>query len=137
MNSDDIGRTDLVKHEIDTGNSKPVHQRCRRFCKAHIKVIRDTISKQHASGIIRPSNSNWASNPVIVKKKTGEYRVCIDYRGVNGVTVNPDSYMLPRIDDTLDALAGAKFFCTLDLTQGYHQVELEEESKHKTACHAP
>ena len=69
--------------------------------------------------------------------KTGEYRVCIDYRGLNGVTVNPDSYMLPRIDDTLDALAGAKFFCTLDLTQGYHQVELEEGSKHKTAFHAP
>ena len=137
VNSDDIGRTDLVKHEIDTGDAKPVHQRCRRFCKAHIKVIRDTIAKQHASGIIRPSNSNWASNPVIVKKKTGEYRVCIDYRGLNGVTVNPDSYMLPRIDDTLDALAGAKFFCTLDLTQGYHQVELEEGSKHKTAFHAP
>ena len=53
------------------------------------------------------------------------------------MTVNPDSYMLPRIDDTLDALAGAKFFCTLDLTQGYHQVELEEASKHKTAFHAP
>ena len=61
----------------------------------------------------------------------------LHYRGLNGVTVNPDSYMLPRIDDTLDALAGAKLFCTLDLIQGYHQVELEEGSKHKTAFHAP
>ena len=135
--ADDIGRAHLVKHEIDTGDAKPVHQRCRRFCRAHIEIIRDTIKKQEASGIIRPSNSNWAANPVVVKKKSGEDRVCIDYRGLNGVTVNPDSYMLPRIDDTLDALAGSNFFCTLDLIQGYHQVELEEESKHKTAFHAP
>ena len=91
VSSNDIGRTDLSKHEIDTCDAKPVHQRCRRLCKAHIKVIRDKIAKQHASGIIRPSNSNWASNSVVVKKKTGEYRVCIDYGGVNGVTVNPDS----------------------------------------------
>ena len=63
--------------------------------------------------------------------------MCIDYRGLNAVTVNPDSYLLPRIDDILDALEGAKYFCTLDLIQGYHQVEIEENSKHKTAFHAP
>ena len=70
---------------------------------------------------------------MIVKKKTGEFRVCIDFRGLNGVTVNLDSYMLPKIDDTLDALAGAKFFCTLDLNQDYHQVELDEGLEYETA----
>ena len=99
MNADDIGRTNLVKHVIETGDAKPVHQQCRRFCKAHIKVIRDTIAEQHASGIIRPSSSNWASNQMIVKKMTGKFRVFINYRGFNGVIVNPYSYMLPRIDD--------------------------------------
>ena len=134
---DDIGRTTMVKHHIDTGDAKPVKQRCRRFCKAHIDVIRSTVKKLGDAGIIRPSTSNWAVNPVVVKKKGGEDRLCMDYRPLNGVTVNPDSYMLPRIDDTLDALAGAKYFCTLDLIQGYHQVELTEESKQKTAFYAP
>ena len=136
-NPDDIGRTDWVTHVVDTGDAKPVHQRCRRFCRAHIDIIRSTIAKLSEGGIIRPSNSNWAANPVVVKKKSGEDRVCIDYRGLNAVTINPDSYMLPRIDDTLDALAGSRYFCTLDMIQGYHQVVMDEESKHKTAFHAP
>ena len=140
--ADDIGRTSLVKHTIDTADAKPVHQRCRRFARAHIAVIKEQIQKLSKAGIIRPSQSNWAANPVVVDKKPDangvvEKRMCIDYRGLNAVTVNPDSYMLPRIDDTLDALSQAKYFCTLDLTQGYHQVELEESDKHKTAFHAP
>ena len=136
-NADDVGRTNLVKHDIDTGDHRPVHQRCRRFCRSHIQVIRDHVAKLSANGTIRPSNSNWAANPVVVDKKSGEKRLCIDYRGLNAVTMNPDSYMLPRIDDTLDALSCSKFFCTLDLIQGYHQVELNEKDKHKTAFHAP
>ena len=143
VSADDIGRTHLVKHSIDTGDAKPVHQRCRRLARAHVKVIREQVKKLADAGIIRPSNSSWAANPVVVDKKTtdasgkSEKRMCIDYRGLNAVTINPDSYMLPRIDDTLDALSDAKYFCTLDLTQGYHQVELDEESKQKTAFHAP
>ena len=135
--ANDIGRTNVVKHHIDTGTNRPVHQRCRRFCRSHIQVIREHVQKLSANGTIRPSNSNWAANPVVVDKKSGEKRLCIDYRGLNAVTMNPDSYMLPRIDDTLDALSGAKYFCTLDMIQGYHQVELTEESKPKTAFHAP
>ena len=61
----------------------------------------------------------------------------MDYRGLNAVTMNPDSYLLPRIDDTLDALSGSKYFCTLDLIQWYHHVELTKDSKEKTAIHAP
>ena len=135
--ADDIGRTSLVKHKIDTGDAKPVRQRCRRFCKAHIDVIREQVKKLSANNTIRPSTSEWAANPVVVDKKTGDKRMCMDYRGLNAVTMNPDSYLLPRIDDTLDALSGAKYFCTLDLIQGYHHVELTEDSKEKTAFHAP
>ena len=135
--ADDIGRTNMVKHKIDTGSAKPVRQRCRRFCKSHIEVIREQVKKLSANNTIRPSNSEWAANPVVVDKKTGDKRMCMDYRGLNAVTMNPDSYLLPRIDDTLDALSGAKYFCTLDLIQGYHHVELTEDSKEKTAFHAP
>ena len=74
-NPDDIGRTKVVKHTIDTGDNKPVHQRCRRFCKSHIQVIRDHVDKLSANGTIRPSNSNWAANPVVVDKKSGEKEV--------------------------------------------------------------
>ena len=87
--------------------------------------------------MIRPSTSEWASNVVLVKKKDTSWRMCIDYRKLNAKTLNPDSYMLPRIDDTLDALNRAKFFCTLDIQQGYHNVELTESAKAKTAFHAP
>ena len=134
---DDIGRSTLLKHHIDTGDASPVRQRCRRFAKCHIEAIQDHVKKLADAGIIRPSTSEWASNCVVVKKKDGSWRLCIDYRELNEKTKNPDSYMLPRIDDTLDALAHAKKFCTLDLVQGYHQVELTESSKEKTAFHAP
>ena len=73
----------------------------------------------------------------MVKKKDGSWRMCIDYRDLNMKTLNPDSYILPRIDDTLDALSRAKYFCTLDILQGYHNVELTERAKQKTAFHAP
>ena len=68
---DDIGRTNLVKHVIDTGDAKPVHQRCRRLAKAHIDVIREQVQKLSKAGIIRPSDSNWAANCVVVSKKDG------------------------------------------------------------------
>ena len=63
-------------------------------------------------------------------------RLCIDYRALNAKTKNPDTYSLPRIDDAINALANARYFSTLDLIQGYHQVELTERSKQKTAFHA-
>ena len=135
--SDDIGKTTLLKHDIDTGDEYPVKQRCRRFARCHIEIIQEHIKKLSAAGLIRPSESEWASNCLVVKKKDGSWRLCIDYRALNAKTKNPDTYSLPRIDDTIDALANARYFSTLDLIQGYHQVELTERSKQKTAFHAP
>ena len=92
----------------------------------------EEIEKMLAKGIIEPSSSPWSSPVVLVKKKDGTIRFCIDYRKVNGVTVK-DSYPLPRIDDCLDALSGSQWFCTLDLASGYWQVEMAEKDKEKTA----
>ena len=82
--------------------------------------------------MIRPSSSPWASPIVLVKKKDGSTRFCVDYRKVNKVT-RKDAYPLPRVDDTLDTLAGAKWFSTLDLISGYWQVEMHPDDREKTA----
>ena len=95
-------------------------------------VVKEELKKMEAQGIIEPSNSPWASPVVLVKKKDGTIRFCIDYRKLNEVTLK-DAYPLPRIEDNLDALQGAKWFTTLDLASGYWQVEMAEEDKDKTA----
>ena len=83
-------------------------------------------------GVIQPSFSPWSSPVVMVKKKDGIWRFCIDYRKLNKVT-HRDAYPLPRVDATLDSLADSMFFTTLDLASGYWQVELEPNDKEKTA----
>ena len=135
--STDMGRTTWVKHEVETGDHSPVRQRPRRLRHDQKEEMQKQIRALQENGLIRPSNSEWASNVVLVKKKDGTWRMCIDYRELNKKTLNPDTYMLPRIDDTLDALSRAKYFCTLDIMQGYHNVELAESAKPKTAFHAP
>ncbi|GFV92956.1 hypothetical protein TNCV_1693491 [Trichonephila clavipes] len=82
--------------------------------------------------VIEPSSSPWASPIVLVRKKDGSTRFCVDYRLLNDIT-KKDSYLLPRIDDTLDTLAGNTWFSTLDLKSGCWQVELHPDDKEKTA----
>ena len=132
VSSDDLGHTSLVTHTINTGSSQPIRQPARRL-PLHKRAEADTLIKEMLQKkVIEPSSSPWVSPIVLVKKKDGSTRFCVDYRKLNDVTVK-DSYPLPRIDDCLDALAGCKWFSTLDLCSGYWQVAMAEADKPKTA----
>ena len=128
----DLGKTDVVTHPIATGAAAPIKQAARRIPHAMRPVVEAQIQQMVESGVVRPSISPWASPVVLVRKRDGTYRFCVDYRQLNAVT-EKDSFPLPRIDETLDALSGALFFTTLDLASGYWQVKMVASDVSKTA----
>ncbi|KAL5480079.1 hypothetical protein EMCRGX_G023701 [Ephydatia muelleri] len=113
----DLGRTNLTKHHIDTGDSQPIHQLPRRVSPARRQEVRQLLTEMLKNDIIQPSNSPWSSPIILVRKRDGSTQFCIDYRKVNSVT-RKDAYPLPRVDDILDTLGGSKWFSTLDLKSG-------------------
>jgi hypothetical protein len=93
------------------------------------------LDEKQRRGIIGESDSPWSFPVVLVRKKNGELRFCVDYRRLNNLT-KKDCFPLPRIDDTLDKLAGAKWFSTLDLKSGYWQVDVHPDDREETAFSA-
>lgn len=122
----------VIKHNINTGDHSPVKRRAYRTSPDKRREMDRQVQQLLADGIIEESCSPWSSPVVLVRKKDNTWRFCVDYRGLNAVTVK-DSHPLPRVDDTLDALAGATWFSTLDFSDGYWQVEVAEEDREKTA----
>ncbi len=126
------GYTDLISHKIDTGDALPIKQNYYRRSMKEREYVDAEVEQMLANGVIRPSKSPWGAPVVLVRKKTGELRFCIDFRQLNEAT-KKDAYPLPRIDECLDALEGSKFFSTLDLASGYWQVAMDPEDAEKTA----
>ncbi|GFY14138.1 hypothetical protein TNCV_3613271 [Trichonephila clavipes] len=129
-NSSDIGHTTVTQHRIDTADHPPIKQHPRRLPFAKQEEVGTLLREMQENDIIEPSSSPWASPIVLVRKKDGSTRFCVDYRKLNDVT-KKDSYPLPRIDDTLDTLSGHKWFSILDLKSGYWQVEIHPEDREK------
>ena len=128
----DLGLTDVVHHSIDTGDSKPIKQPPRRVPIALAGEELKAIKMLEKQNVIQKSSSPWSSPILLVKKKNGQVRPCVDYRKLNAVTLN-DAFPLPRIQDCLMTVSGAKYFSTLDLTAGYHQVPMNPPDIQKTA----
>lgn len=127
-----LGRTNKVEHTINTGENKPIKLPPGRLPLAQREIAEKEIKNMLDQDIIETSSSPWASPIVLVQKKDGSMRFCVDYRKLNHVTVN-DAYPLLRIDNSVDALSGSKYICTLDMASGYWHVAMDENDRHKTA----
>ena len=125
------GRADPFKIELEPGTA-PLSKSPYRMAPAEMAELKKQLEELLDKGFIRPSVSPWGAPVLFVKKKDGSFRLCIDYRGLNRVTVK-NKYPLPRIDELLDQLRGAKWFSKVDLASGYHQIPIEPTDIQKTA----
>ena len=103
-----------------------------RMSPTELKELKVQLQDLVHKGFVRPNVSPWGAPVLFVKKKDGSFRLCIDYRQINKVTIK-NKYPLPRIDDLFDQLSGAKVFSKIDLRSGYHQLKITESDVSKTA----
>ncbi|XP_023816073.1 uncharacterized protein LOC111948248 [Oryzias latipes] len=133
---EDFGRTGAVKHQIPTGSAPPSRERYRPVPPSLYQELQALLKNMLGSGVVRESSSPWAAPIVLVKKKDGSWRFCVDYRRLNALT-HKDAYPLPRIEESLTGLKAAKWYSTLDLASGYWQVEMDPADREKTAFTTP
>ena len=121
---------------IDTGNHEPIKKQPYRTPLKQRKIVETAIEEMLEAGVIERSRSPWGFPIVLVEKRDGSKRFCVDFRALNKIT-KKNAHPLPIIDDILAALGSAKYFSKLDLKSGYWQVKMNEEDKEKTAftCH--
>ena len=124
----DLRHTSVVKHKIKLNDYTPFKERYRRIPPHQYDEVRKHLKEMLEIGAIRKFNSPWAGAVVLVRKKDGSLRFCINLRKLNAHTIK-DAYSLPRIDETLDCLGGSVIFTSLDLKSGYWQVEMDKMSK--------
>lgn len=132
----EIGQAKNVEMKITLIEEKPFTYRPYRLAEIEKQKVRDIIGELLENNIIEESQSPYASPILLVKKKDGDFRMCIDYRKLNSLTIK-DRYPLPRIDDHMTKLSGQHYFTSLDMTSGYHQIPMATDSKKYTAFVTP
>jgi len=132
QSDEDIGFCDAIEHKIITTDDIPVKAAHRRVPPQHWEEVREYLAKSLETGVIRESSSPYASPVVLVRKSNGKLRICCDFRALNAKT-RKDAYPLPRIEEALDVLKGARYFCSLDLAHGFNQIPVAEKDIEKTA----
>ena len=132
----ELSRTNAAKMKTDTADDPPIKLRPYRAPSNNRKIIDEAIDEMLSANVIQRSSFPWSFPVVIVDKKDGSKRFCVDFRKLNAIT-KPISYPLPLIDDILAQLGQAKYFTSLDLKSGYWHVLMDENDKEKTAfaCH--
>lgn len=132
----ELSQTDTITMKIDTGDHKPIKLPPYRTSLNNRVVVDKAVDEMLEANIIRRSKSPWSFPVVIVDKKDGTKRFCVDFRKLNKIT-KLNSHPLPLIDDILALLGDAKYFTSLDLKSGYWQIMMDEKDKEKTAftCH--
>lgn len=130
---DQYGQTDAAEHEIIIEkDTRPIKQRPYRTTPEKHQFINEEVNRMKRTGAVKDSTSPWASPVVVVDKKTGDLRFCVDYRKLNNVTIK-DAYPAPHIDDLLNELSESCFYSSLDLQSGYWQVPMAKKDQAKTA----
>ncbi|PAA51672.1 hypothetical protein BOX15_Mlig023015g11 [Macrostomum lignano] len=133
----DVGTSSAAQHKIELDDgARPIRQRPRRVPHAFRRQVDEKLEQMRQHGVIEPSTSPWASNLIIVRKKNNDIRVCVDWRALNNLTVK-DAHPLPHLHQALDSLAGCSWFSTIDMRQGFLQVEVREEDRPLTAFYTP
>ena len=123
----------MIDHEIEVvPGSEPPHKSPYRLSNAEMEELKTQVETLLEQGWIRPSSSPYGAPVIFVPKKNGQWRMCIDYRALNKITVK-NRYPLPRIEQLLDRLHGARYFSKIDLHSGYHQIRVREADIAKTA----
>lgn len=132
FSTSELGKSTWTEMHIKLKDETPVTYRPYRLSCSEREKVKRIIDDLCTNGIIRESESEYASPIIVVPKKNGELRLCVDYRALNKKTYK-DKYPMPLIEDQVDSLSGQKYFTTLDLASGYHQIPIAENSKHLTA----
>ena len=132
LDKNEIGCTDANKHVIELMDDEPFKERFRRITPPLLEEVRENLQDMLDGGAIWPSNSPWCNAVVLVRKKDGTLRFCIDLWRLNTRT-KKDSYPLPRMQETMESMVGARFFSSMDLKSGFWQVKMSEESRQYTA----
>ena len=125
-----------MKSRLDTGNTPPISVPPRRLSPAMREVVRSAVAELDAKGITEQRVGQWGSPVLMVKKSSGAWRLCCDYREVNKHVVIPQQ-PLPRTDDILPSSKGKRYFSVMDMCHGFYQIEIEEEDRFKTGVVTP
>ena len=132
----DVGKCDVAPMRIRLVDDEPVSLPYRRIPPQHLQEVRDMLQKFLEQKIIRRSSSPYAAPVVLAKKTNGKLRFCVDYRKLNEKTI-ADQFPLPRVEEMLEALRGARIFSSVDMAHSFFQLALDEESIEKTAFRVP
>lgn len=131
-----LGKTPLLKHHINVQNSRPIKQRHYPVSPAIERQMFEEVDRMISLGVVEESNSAWSSPVAVVKKANGQVRLCLDARQVNAVTVK-DAYPTPLVDGIMSRLNETYFISSVDLKDAFWQIELDEDSREKTAFTIP